>query len=339
MTLATASTVVRAVRQHGGGLVHTQQPRAHARGRQRIPRGGAINRRCEATSIIHSLLPSSAAAAYPLTGVRRARTLSPSLRFNNRPHAQLVVGYGHHKHQPTLIPYSHSPESGVVGMKSPQFFSHRLEIFCPLFQLHFRDDSDHLGVVWMSPKHCINFQQVALTGQKHTPPDCGCLFIDQRCESSLKNCSPSPKIIGVIPGEPLAVTSRDQFVEELIHFHARHVTHQSILISREICFISFLAHSSIKLPCRDRYCDEDAYQRPHSLYPRRPVSFHISPRQEEQTEAKEERRNDYQRHCPSLLEPGKGFDSKFRIQHDQLQASNSALSLQAPRHYVQRGAA
>lgn len=98
MNQATATIIVRAVRQHGGGLVHTQQPRALARGRQLTSRGGVINRRCEATSIIHSLFPSSAAAAYPLTGVRRARTLSPSLRFNNRPHAQLVEGYKHPSH-------------------------------------------------------------------------------------------------------------------------------------------------------------------------------------------------------------------------------------------------
>lgn len=98
MNQATATTVVRAVRQHGGGLVHTQQPRAYARGRQLTPRGGVINRRCEATSIIHSPFLSSAAAAYPLTGVRRARTLSPSLRSNNRPHAQLAEGYKHPSH-------------------------------------------------------------------------------------------------------------------------------------------------------------------------------------------------------------------------------------------------
>lgn len=92
MTQATATTASRAVRQHGGGLVHANPPRTTLRGRHHCTSGGAINRRCEAASIIALAFSAPATLAYPMTGVRRARELSPSLRSQNRPHAQLVLG-------------------------------------------------------------------------------------------------------------------------------------------------------------------------------------------------------------------------------------------------------
>ena len=96
MTQATATTASRAGRQHGGGLVQANPPRATLRRRNHCPSGGAINRRCEAASIVAFAFSAPATLAYPMTGVRQAQKLSTSLRSLTRPHAQLVMGYKHH---------------------------------------------------------------------------------------------------------------------------------------------------------------------------------------------------------------------------------------------------
>lgn len=100
MTPATATTTAKAVRQHGGGLVHTTQPRAAMRSRQQCPSGGVKKSLCCAAAGINALaLQAPAALAYPMTGVRRAQKLSTPLRSPYCPHAQPVVGY---THQPSI---------------------------------------------------------------------------------------------------------------------------------------------------------------------------------------------------------------------------------------------
>lgn len=93
MTQAPASTIANAVRQHGGGRHPLNLPCSVPAGRLQDSRGGVINRRAEGATSSNTLPASCAAAAHPTTGVRRARELSPSLRSQNRPHAQLVEGY------------------------------------------------------------------------------------------------------------------------------------------------------------------------------------------------------------------------------------------------------
>lgn len=94
MTPATATTTTKAVRQHGGGLVHTTLPRAVLSGRQQCPSGGVKKSLCCAAAGINALaLQASATPAYPMTGVRQAQKLSTPLRSPYCPHAQLVVGY------------------------------------------------------------------------------------------------------------------------------------------------------------------------------------------------------------------------------------------------------
>lgn len=93
MTQAPATIVATAVRQHGGGRHPLNLPCSVPAGRLQDSRGGVINRRAEGATSSHPLPASCAAAAHPTTGVRRARELSPSLRSQNRPHAQLVEGY------------------------------------------------------------------------------------------------------------------------------------------------------------------------------------------------------------------------------------------------------
>lgn len=100
MTPATATTTAKAVRQHGGGLVHTTQPRAALRGRQQCPSGGVKKSLCCAAAGINALdLQATAALAYPMTGVRQAQKLSTPLRYPTRQSAQLVLGY---THQPSI---------------------------------------------------------------------------------------------------------------------------------------------------------------------------------------------------------------------------------------------
>lgn len=93
MTQAPATTVATAVRQHGGGRHPLNLLCTAPAGRLQDSRGGVINRRAEGATSSHPLPAGCAAAAHPTTGVRRARELSPSLRSQNRPHAQLVEGY------------------------------------------------------------------------------------------------------------------------------------------------------------------------------------------------------------------------------------------------------
>ena len=96
MTPATATTTAKAVRQHGGGLVHATQPRAALRGRQQCPSGGVKKSLCCAAAGITALsLPATAAVTYPMTGVRPARKLSTPLRSPIRLPAQVVVGHTH----------------------------------------------------------------------------------------------------------------------------------------------------------------------------------------------------------------------------------------------------
>lgn len=96
MTPATATTTAKAVRPHGGGLVHATLPRAPLRGRQQCPSGGVKKSLCCAAAGINALdLQATATLAYPMTGVRQAQKLSTPLRSPIRPSAQLVVGYTH----------------------------------------------------------------------------------------------------------------------------------------------------------------------------------------------------------------------------------------------------
>ena len=96
MSLATLSTQALAVRKHGGGLAPIQRPTQQAGGHPLRSKGGEINSLCcVAAGIINPLLRATASHAYPTTCVRRAPFTAAPLRSQNRPHAQLVVGYKH----------------------------------------------------------------------------------------------------------------------------------------------------------------------------------------------------------------------------------------------------
>lgn len=117
MTQATATTTAKAVRQHGGGLVHAIQPRAALRGRHQCPRGGVKKSLCCAAAGITALdLQATATRAYPMTGVRQAQKLSTSLRSPIRPPAQPVEGY-----KPSSRGELELSDYLISGHASPQF--------------------------------------------------------------------------------------------------------------------------------------------------------------------------------------------------------------------------
>lgn len=96
MTLATASTQVPAVRQHGGGRARRALLTQHPSGRPTRSTGGEIKSLCcAAAGIIALASRPRGARAYPTTGVRRAAQPAASLRSPHRLHAQPVKGYGH----------------------------------------------------------------------------------------------------------------------------------------------------------------------------------------------------------------------------------------------------
>lgn len=325
MTLATATTVVRAVRQHGGGLVHTQQPRANARGRQLTSRGGVINRRCEATSIIYSLFPSSAAAAYPLTGVRRARTLSPSLRFNSRPHAQLVVGYKLSYFPGTDWSFAYScavriktlQQFGGAASKPLDTIFHipnsiwafnagRRQI-CEKLQataLH------HEGICKINVYHfCVREPLYFLKGLPHL------------IKKGLRR-----HWIAVVIFEPLAQGfSRKQSIE------------RGLKCPAEISPLSLISHRLISssLTTADPNGPYDGANTSYGLYPSR--SVFTTPRQ---TDNEINQAHNNRREAQKLTDVRK-FEAyvKFPIEHCQVPVENTNLTLQAPGHYVQRGAA
>lgn len=94
MTLPAHTNVI-AAPQRGGDRAPQQPAGTAPAGRQHDVRG-TIDRRAEGATYSPTLHTSGAAALHPKAGVRRARELSPSLRSQNRPHAQLVEGYKHH---------------------------------------------------------------------------------------------------------------------------------------------------------------------------------------------------------------------------------------------------
>lgn len=116
MTQAPATTIATAVRQHGGGRHPLNLQCTAPAGRLQDSRGGFITRRAEGATSSHPLPASCAAAAHPTTGVRRARKLSPSLRSQNRPPAQLVERYGRSRlqlSQPCLQSFNDTRKSAV----------------------------------------------------------------------------------------------------------------------------------------------------------------------------------------------------------------------------------
>lgn len=306
MTQATATTVVRAVRQHGGGLVHTQQPRAHARGRQLTPRGGAINRRCEATSIIHSLFPSSAAAAYPLTGVRRARTLSPSLRFNNRPHAQLVVGYAYltriSRFKEVIYPRDDLPPVYLYREVSVTIWASVRRIAKVAAE---RAEATQSAQIQIHKYHIFQTGTVERAGR---------LVMELEC---FEGGEPVPSVNDDAPNV-------NQFPRGALNaFHEFSSYSQSDSSSLAPLQLSALRRAQLYI-----YGQEDCQDRANSLYPRRQIRLSCTAVSQRGTKNPEPSNDPYRPSFP--------IDAQHHVPPS---CDRKHWSLQAPRHYVQRGAA
>lgn len=355
MTPATATTVVRAVLQHGGGLVHTQQPRAHARGRQLTPRGGVIDRRCEATSIIPLPFPSSAAAVYPLTGVRRARTLSPSLRSNSRPHAQLVVGYG-------------ASGSPVIELRKAR------AVFTQLVQVTFESNESPLKPITMilgADLPHTNFKGANQSGKieaKFASDDMAmCVqVIIQVSHCSMHDPFEEPhvlihenrfflKFIGALLLWNTALHRRDELtaknislgtLKELIrclqslpYEHVKSHCMSVVLLGH----LERTHEKRLTLSVRSNsYCNNDAYDRTHCLNPRRhvwPSPSYFAPRDQNHSAHHSVCHKAHQRPVPPSVSKSDRSETcaHVPINHSKLPASMFHTSLQAPRHHVQRG--
>lgn len=126
MTLS-ASTKPVAAPQRGGDRALQHQVNAMQAGRQQDSRG-TIDRRDEVATYSQPTPDSCAAAAHPTTGVRRARELSPSLRSQNRPHAQLVEGYATHPDAAEWPTVRHDPTAIAWHSASPACHGHTLPV-------------------------------------------------------------------------------------------------------------------------------------------------------------------------------------------------------------------
>lgn len=340
MIKATANTNVRAVLQHGGGLVHTQQPRAHARGRQLTPRGGAINRRCEATSIIPLPFPSSVAAVYPLTCVRRARTLSPTPRYNNRPHAQLVVGYGLFARRLTVLPYPLMKDVSVVSLNFVEVRPSHSQLQVPALVAFLSKYSNNWRIKAMHFERRFNFQQQPLSIQEEVPPLRVVLRTYKRSNSLMENCSFAYEQLPVVPSIPVPTRSPNEISKELINLKTSTKPHQRLLVisPHRIFHFLFPRETPLLRRHRDSYADSD--QRPNCLHPARPIDARpvYSPPTQGRGQHEESQYNQHRRN-PGTAEqlPQRESNVYLPIQHNQLQASKSALSLPAFRTTVHGG--
>ncbi|MDH0702452.1 hypothetical protein N5D41_13280 [Pseudomonas toyotomiensis] len=148
MTQAPATTIATAVRQHGGGRHPLNLPSTAPAGRLHDSRGGVINRRAEGATTSHPLPASCAAAAHPTTGVRRARELSPSLRSQNRPHAQLVEGYTTSFEALTNQPWKKLQKFFPITLElCKSFHNPALQVFCWIRSYIHREQSNQNGQV------------------------------------------------------------------------------------------------------------------------------------------------------------------------------------------------
>lgn len=94
--IATLYAKATAALKRGSGQAQPQGIAINCTGRFPQPEGGDLNSLCCAAAGIFALdAKAHARAVYPTTGVRAAQKLSPSLRSQIRPHAQLAKGYTH----------------------------------------------------------------------------------------------------------------------------------------------------------------------------------------------------------------------------------------------------
>ncbi len=323
MTQATATTALKAGRQHGGGLVHANQPRATLRSRHQIPSGGAIKSLCcTAAGILPPLLRATTGRVYPTTCVRRAPDQSEPLRSTNRPHAQLVVGYG--------PPIATSTTSWRLSRKP--FSNVPNDVF---IERNF--DANATQFLTLSPRE-ISASRVNATAkvmfQKRKVIYQGLIRQISKSNGLEKLPLPLHRIycLKKAGGLRLCFTMTSKHVD-LLNPHrpssrdfGNGLDYNSFLTPFRLLLTSLLATSN-------KHGDENTCDSSESLNPSRSTSS--PPRQEVKNNDQEccKRRNQ-----PELW-PKLEINSDFIGQHARLLGSFNPASLTAHSHHVQRGAA
>lgn len=283
-------------------------------------------------STIHSLFLSSVAAAYPLTGVRRARTLSLSLSPNNRPRLQLVAGYRHDRSSRNESIQFYADRSSVlidpfvqlammVNDQAGELFSANYERAVVLIQksLSFRNKQLHCALLNHEKLSKLNVCElrvvelldvhVAFTKLIEIGADCPFIERARLNRASQSCCRAGAGVRGSV--------------------RLKHVAALSMMT---------LVTLAPRLTTTDPNRGGDSSNATDALYGG-PIDFNPRPRPIEQEPPQAKAADQKYRGRPCTLEPSERPNAKFPIQHSQLQVIYTRLSLQAPRHYVQRGAA
>lgn len=322
MTQATATTAPNAVRQHGGGLIHANQPRATLRGRHQSPSGGVINRRCAAASIIALASSASATLAYPKTCVRQAQKSSTPLRSPIRPPAQLVVGYGPPIATSTTSwrlsrkPFSNAPNDFFIernfGANATQFLTLRpCEISASRVNATAKVIFQKRKVIYQGLIRQISKSN----GLEQLPLPLHRIYCLKKAGVLCHCFTMTSKHVDLL--NPHRPSSRD---------FGNGLDYNSFLTPFRLLLTSLLATSN-------KHGDENTCDSSESLNPSRSTSS--PPRQVVKTKDQQccKRRNQ-----PELW-PKLEINSDFIGQHARLLGSLNPASLTAHSHHVQRGAA
>ena len=342
MTPATATTTAKAVRKHGGGLVHAALPRAALRGRQQSTSGGVKKSLCCAAAGINALdLQATAARAYPTTGVRQAQKLSTPLRSPIRPPAQLVVGYTHQldalKRHFDIILFrnwrwrrwvtfekTYVASGGVLQSMQPR--GKPLNTVMEPIHLNFRVTTKVVQPIKQSGT------QLYANLQAHTIQLSQLRLINPR--QQIEEHTSAHLIIDVV------IRENSLSIKAAYEFSCLHAQRKQLLRARNF-EISLSPISNILLVStlvqRNNYRDTDGENRPHSLNPTRCVSRKISMTQPVRNTANHQPKTGTQKKQPPQR-PECSLDHLLGELHITLLEVSTARSLPVTRTRVQRGA-
>ncbi|WP_134677483.1 hypothetical protein [Ectopseudomonas khazarica] len=335
MTQAPAATVATAVRQHGGGRHPLNLLCTAPAGRLQSSRGGVIDRRAEGATSSNTLPASRAAAAHPTPGVRRARELSPSLRSQNRPHAQLVEGYGLASSLFGSLPIIAEQNISMLFFNIYKELASRGNSLVPRFDIGLRENMDHLVIDLIHPQSRVDVEQQFLCIQKEAPPFSVLLRVNEGGKALLQSSDPCPEVLFVMPSKSISAAPSPQLIKKLINLNACPEPHKSVLVLRPHLLNMTLPRVLLPLPGRYADGNEDANDGTNCLNPSRCM---LTPPRHKQT--KYDGRNKGVRANQESNKAGERDPyMELPIEHANLLAVMMPMSLPALCHYVQRGAA
>ncbi len=343
MTQAPATTIATAVRQHGGGRHPLNLPCTAPAGRLQDSRGGVINRRAEGATSSNTLPASCAAAAHPTTGVRRARELSPSLRSQNRPHAQLVEGYMTSLEALTNQPRKELHKLFPITLELCKgFHNSALQILCWILSCTQREKSNQNGQI----KTELRSDDVAMGVLIIIKVQHGALH-DSLEEFDIRSLDINPLLIyfALVPlgakrlrsyiRSHFALRSRQQIFGGADCLSHKHMQPHCMCVVSCLCILSATLQLFLMTVERDYYRNHDGKDRANCLNPSRSIT--ALPRQ---TDQHINQHDQDRRKAQSFAHICKReTNMEFLVEHASLPARVVPQSLQAPRHHVQRGAA